>query len=147
VKCEDVTEAILLRHPMLKGVLSNPETGHLLQFLESEIMMRVLRECQKHNIVALPVFDCVAVKSSVQGTVNGIMRREFKAVAGLEVTVNRELPGEIDARDLYEIRSYGSCPPKSASPAHIIVEERPCCTCDLYLKRFSSSRKCPENMG
>ena len=107
VKCEDVTEAILLRHPMLKGVLSSPETGHLLQFLESEIMMRVLRECQKHNIVALPVFDCVVVKSSAQGTVTAIMRREFKAVAGLDVIVKRELPslqataaGEIDATDL-----------------------------------------------
>jgi hypothetical protein len=92
VNCKDVTEAILLRHPMLKGVLSSPETGHLLQFLESEIMMGVLRECQKHNIVALPVFDCVVVKSSVQGTVRGMMRREFKAVAGLDVTVNRESP-------------------------------------------------------
>jgi hypothetical protein len=30
VKCEQVTEAILLRHPMLKGVLSYPETGHEL---------------------------------------------------------------------------------------------------------------------
>jgi hypothetical protein len=110
VKCEDVTEAILLRHPMLKGVLSNPETGHRLQFLESEIMIRVLHECQKQNIAALPVFDCVVVKSSAQGTVNGIMRREFKAVAGLDIIVKRELPslgrlqanaaGEIDAGDL-----------------------------------------------
>jgi hypothetical protein len=49
VKCKDVTDAILLRHPMLKGVLSYPETGHQLQFLESEIMMRVLRECQNHS--------------------------------------------------------------------------------------------------
>jgi hypothetical protein len=107
VKCKDVTDAILLRHPMLKGVLSSPETGHQLQFLESEIMMRVLGECQKHNIVALPVFDCVVVKASAQGTVNAIMRREFKAVAGLDVIVKRELPssqanaaGEIDAGDL-----------------------------------------------
>jgi hypothetical protein len=91
VKCEDVTEAILKRHPMLKGVLSSPETGHQLQFLESEIMMRVLRQCQKRNIVALPVFDCVVVKASAESAVREIMRREFKAVAGLEVTVNREL--------------------------------------------------------
>ena len=54
VKCSDVTEAILHRHPKLKGVLSNSETGHRLQFMESEIMMAVLRSCQNHNIVALP---------------------------------------------------------------------------------------------
>jgi hypothetical protein len=91
VKCQEVTNAILLRHPMLKGVLSSPETGHQLQFLESEIMMRVLRQCQKCNIVALPVFDCVVVKASAEDVVREIMRREFKAVAGLEVTVNQEL--------------------------------------------------------
>ena len=110
VKCEDVTEAILLRHPMLKGVLSNPETGHQLQFLESEIMMEVLRSCQSRSIVALPVFDCVVVRASAEGVVREIMRREFKAVAGLDVTVKREQPsvgslradvaGVIDARDL-----------------------------------------------
>ncbi len=68
-------------------------------------MMGVLRECQKRNIVALPVFDCVVVKASAEGVVRKIMRREFKAVAGLDVTVKRELPllglhtkaaGEID---------------------------------------------------
>ena len=91
VKCEDVTEAILLRHPMLKGVLSSPETGHQLQFLESEIMMRVLRQCQKRNIISLPVFDCVVVKASAENVVREIMRREFKAVAGLEATIKREL--------------------------------------------------------
>jgi hypothetical protein len=98
IKCEHVTEAILLRHPMLKDVLSSPETGHRLQFLESEIMMRVLRECQKRNIVALPVFDCVVVKASVEDAVRKIMRQEFKAVAGLDVTVKRELPLLGDAR-------------------------------------------------
>ena len=97
VKCEDVTEAILLRHPMLKGVLSSPETGHQLQFLESEIMMRVLRQCQKRNIVALPVFDCVVVKASAEDVVEEIMRREFRAVAGLQVTVNRETLAEAAA--------------------------------------------------
>jgi hypothetical protein len=90
VKCEAVTEVILMRHPMLKGVLSYPETGHQLQFLESEIMLGVLRSCQGRNIVALPVFDCVVVKASAEGVVREIMLREFKAVAGLDVTVKRE---------------------------------------------------------
>lgn len=92
IKCGNVTEAILRHHPMLKGVLSSVEIGHQLQFLESEIMMEVLRKCRKRNIVALPVFDSVVVKSSVENAVLKIMRLEFKAVTGLDITVKRELP-------------------------------------------------------
>jgi len=92
IKCDAVTSAILLRHPKLKGVLSSREIGHQLQFLESEIMMGVLRECLMEHIVALPVFDSVVVKASEEHTVREIMRREFKTVTGLNVTVKREIP-------------------------------------------------------
>jgi hypothetical protein len=78
VKCSNVTDAILQRHPMLKGVLSSEETGHQLQFIESEIMMRVLRKCLERDIVALPIFDCVIVKSSAEETVKEIMKAEFR---------------------------------------------------------------------
>jgi len=90
VKCSDVTDAILQRHPMLKGVLSSPQAGHRLQFIESEIMMGVLRKCRERNIVALPVFDCVVVKASAEKAVGEIMQVEFKAATGLEVEVKRE---------------------------------------------------------
>ncbi len=92
VKCEEVTAAILERHPKLKGVLSSYEIGHQFQFIESEIMMGVLRKCLESNIVALPVFDCAVVKSSAEEAVSQIMRQEFKAVTGLSVTIKRELP-------------------------------------------------------
>ena len=90
VKCGDVTDAILQRHPTLKGVLSSEETGHQLQFIESEIMMGVLRKCLECNIVALPIFDCVVVKSSAEKTVKEIMKSEFKAATGLNIEVKRE---------------------------------------------------------
>jgi hypothetical protein len=90
VKCSNVTDAILQRHPMLKGVLSSEETGHQLQFIESEIMMRVLRKCLERDIVALPIFDCVIVKSSAEETVKEIMKAEFKAAMGLNIEVKRE---------------------------------------------------------
>jgi hypothetical protein len=98
-KCEDVTKAVLQRHPKLKGVLSSSEIGHQLQFLESEIMMGVLRKCLRRKIVALPVFDSVVVKASAETPVREIMRREFKAVTGLDVTVKRELSGHADEID------------------------------------------------
>jgi hypothetical protein len=87
VKIADVTGAIFERHPMLKGVLSAAGIGHTLQFLESEIMMGVLRRCQKRGIVALPVFDCVVVKASAGEAAKKIMQQEFNAVAGLDTEV------------------------------------------------------------
>src|SRR5262249_6083243 len=90
-KCGEVTDAILARHPMLKGVLSSEETGHQIQFLESEIMMGVLRKCQL-NIVALPIFDCVVVKASAEKTVTEIMKDGFKLATGLDIEVMRESP-------------------------------------------------------
>ena len=86
----DVTDAILQRHPKLYPLLSNPETGHRLQFLESEVMMRVLRQCQKRSIIALPIFDCAVVKASAEEVVRRIMVQEFKAVTNLDIVVKRE---------------------------------------------------------
>src|SRR5262249_24519409 len=91
-KCGEVTDAILARHPMLKGVLSSEETGHQLQFLESEIMMGVLRKCRQLNIVALTIFDCVVVKVSAEKTVTEIMKGVFKLATGLDIEVMRESP-------------------------------------------------------
>ena len=91
VKVADVTGAIFERHPMLKGVLSATGIGHTLQFLESEIMMGVLRRCQNQRIVALPVFDCVVVKASAEDAVRKIMQQEFKSVAGLDAEVREEV--------------------------------------------------------
>ena len=95
-KCGEVTDAILARHPMLKGVLSSEETGHQLQFLESEITMGVLRKCQQLNIVALPIFDCVVVKASAEKTVTEIMKEGFKLATGLDIKVTRESPQRLE---------------------------------------------------
>jgi hypothetical protein len=90
-----VTGAILQRHPKLKPLLSNLETGHRLQFLESEVMMRVLRQCQKRSIIALPVFDCAVVKVSAEEVVRRIMVQKFKAVTKLDIIVKREQPLQV----------------------------------------------------
>jgi hypothetical protein len=91
VKCEDVTAAILKRHPKLKVDLCSGVKGHTLQFLESETMMRVLSRCRELNIVALPVFDCLYVRETAEEAVRTIMEEDFKAVAGLPITVKREI--------------------------------------------------------
>ena len=91
VKVADVTAAIFERHPMLNGTLSVAGIGHNLQFLESKIMMGVLRRCQKKGIVALPVFDCVVVRASAANVVKAIMEEEFRSVAGLDVEVHEDV--------------------------------------------------------
>ena len=53
-------------------------------------MMAVLQKCQKLNIVALPIFDCVVVKASAEKTVIEIMKGKFKATTGLDIEVKRE---------------------------------------------------------
>jgi hypothetical protein len=90
VKIADVTGAILERHPRLRSVLSVSAIGHTLQFIESEIMMAVLKQCHIHGIVALPVFDCAVVKASAAETVKEIMQQQFKAAAGLDIEVREE---------------------------------------------------------
>lgn len=90
VKCTDVTAAILARHPKLNAVLLSLGIGHRLMFLESEIMMGILRQCRKRNIIALPVYDCVVVKASAEVPVRRIMQQEFKVVTGLAAEVRRE---------------------------------------------------------
>jgi hypothetical protein len=91
VMIADVTAAIFERHPMLKGTLSVAGIGHNLQFMESKIMMGVLRRCQKKRIIALPVFDCVVVRASAAEEVKAIMRKEFKSVSGLDVEVHDDV--------------------------------------------------------
>jgi hypothetical protein len=68
IRMADVTNAIMARHPQLKGCFSLPRIGHRLQFLESEIMMRILRSCKSESIIALPVFDCVVVKAALSNS-------------------------------------------------------------------------------
>lgn len=96
VKCRDVVTKIENLHPKLKGILSNGHIGHHLQYLESQIMIRVLLQCRERNIVALPVFDCVVAKHTTEATVREIMKRQFRAVTGLSIEVKRETPEMAD---------------------------------------------------
>ena len=91
VKITDVTEGILEQHPMLKGVLSSGWIGHRLQFLESEIMMAVLRKCRDRSIVALPVFDCVVARASAMEIVERIMQSSSREIAGLDISIKPEV--------------------------------------------------------
>ena len=76
---------------MLGSVLST-RAGYGLMFLESEIMMGVLRALRDRKIVGLPVFDAVIVKASNAKAATDVMKAEFKKRAGLEIEVRLEEP-------------------------------------------------------
>ena len=87
VKVEEVVNAILRRHPALKQVFSSGVIGHELQFIESEIMVAVLLECLKRNIVVLPIHDGLLVNYPPYPAVRDIMEREFNKRTGLKALV------------------------------------------------------------
>lgn len=68
------------------------EVGHRLQLIESEIMIKVLRELRRHNIVALPIHDAVVVAGSKAGQAKAVMQWAAKRVAGITIPVAEEEP-------------------------------------------------------
>jgi len=86
VKVRDVIGSIQQRHPGLVSVLATG-IGHRLMYLESTIMMAVLRQLREGGVVALPVFDAVLVKASAATVAEAAMRQQFTAVTGIHAEV------------------------------------------------------------
>jgi hypothetical protein len=64
--------------------------GHYVQFLESQILVKVLLSLREKGIVALPIHDAVAVPASAMEPTRGVMIEHFKSVTGIEVKVHDE---------------------------------------------------------
>ena len=64
--------------------------GHHIQFLESQIMVRLLLALRRRDITALPVHDAVAVLRSRAEEVRQIMVDQFKAATGVDVLVTED---------------------------------------------------------
>lgn len=90
VRVSDVFEAILAAHPAIspfffKGI------GHLCQFLESQIMVEVLRiilGMKSIGGVALPIHDAILVPASAQRIATNVMAYTFQLKTGLEAVVD-----------------------------------------------------------
>jgi hypothetical protein len=91
-KVGDVITAICVKHRLLTSVLSRGRGFHLM-FVESEVMMAVLRELARISIVALPVFDAVIVKASAAETAQAVMKDQFRKRTGLDIQIRLELGG------------------------------------------------------
>jgi hypothetical protein len=85
----DLTKAILDAHQPLAKLFYTGQ-AHYLQFVESEIMVRLLLTLRKAEVIALPVHDAVVVPASKLDQVRKTMVDQFKSVTGLEISVSQE---------------------------------------------------------
>jgi hypothetical protein len=89
-------------HPALTPWLDS-DCGQHLTFIESAIMVDVLKDLQSQDITALPVHDCVVVAESNEGAAVQAMRDAFKTYTNNDARLKVErhtLPANAPARHL-----------------------------------------------
>jgi hypothetical protein len=68
--------------------------GHSLQFVESEVLMRILRELERAGIVGLPIHDCVIVARCAAQETKEIMAKVTREATGVCIPVSVEFSDE-----------------------------------------------------
>ena len=82
-------QAILRVHPALKGAWGRG-FGDRLMFLESEVLVAILRDLASRYIPALGLHDGLLVAVSDKETAREAMRRAAKAVTGIDLPVSEK---------------------------------------------------------
>jgi hypothetical protein len=88
-RMDEVMKAIEATHPALKEYFFTG-IGHHAQFRESEILVDVLLELKKRDIIGLPIHDAVVVAASKRGEVRDIMLSVFHHHTGIHGVVGGE---------------------------------------------------------
>jgi hypothetical protein len=73
-------------HPAIAHFLGS-EIGHHVQFIESEIMVRILLRLEKYGVVGLPVHDGIIVSRSAAGATKEAMLAMFLEATCIEANV------------------------------------------------------------
>jgi hypothetical protein len=76
-KVQDVTAAIMKKHPAIAGAFFTG-VGHRCQFLESQILVEVLRVLMSMDVTALPIHDAILVPASKVALAKDVMLHTFK---------------------------------------------------------------------
>ena len=74
---QDVTAAIMKKHPAIAGAFFTG-VGHRCQFLESQILVEVLRVLMSMDVTALPIHDAILVPASKVALAKDVMLHTFK---------------------------------------------------------------------
>lgn len=98
VRVSDVVDAVMAAHPdiapfFFRGI------GHRCQFLESQIMVEVLRiilGMKSIGGVALPIHDAILVQASAARVATNVMTHTFWVKTGLEAVVDVLTPHDLE---------------------------------------------------
>ena len=98
---EQLKQAVVDKHPVLVRSFCT-DAGLYLQFLDSEIAIRVMMRLMSQQIVALPIHDSFLVQVEFEQELMAAMREEFTAVFSSEARLkDPELP-----QNFFEQRGY-----------------------------------------
>lgn len=87
VKVVEIRKAILRRNAPLEGLFGT-KVGYRLMFVESKILLNVLRRLMKQNIVALPLHDGLLVSREHVKAASEAMEAGAKEVTGFDFVVD-----------------------------------------------------------
>jgi hypothetical protein len=87
VRVQDVTEAIMETHPAIAH-LFHTGVGHHCQYLESCILVEVLRILNGFAITALPIHDAIIVPASAVEKAKRVMLHTFEVKTGQQGKVD-----------------------------------------------------------
>ncbi|KLK90972.1 hypothetical protein AA309_22565 [Microvirga vignae] len=85
---QEVVDLILQAHPAIAHLLGT-EVGHKAQFIESQVMVKVLLRLREQSIVALPIHDGLVIPSEAEA--KAVMIDTFKDEVGVDCPVSVEL--------------------------------------------------------
>ncbi|AGB43210.1 hypothetical protein Mesau_00724 [Mesorhizobium australicum WSM2073] len=87
-KIAEVVAAIEQKHELIRDRFHRG-LGHDVQFIESQIMVEVLRIMKARGITALPIHDAVMVPASAAATAREVMLSVFRRMTGVEGIVTQ----------------------------------------------------------
>jgi hypothetical protein len=86
---QEVVNLIRQAHPAIADLLGT-EVGHKAQFIESQVMVRVLLRLREESIVALPIHDGLVVPSGAEAKAKMVMEDTFRDEVGIACPVSVE---------------------------------------------------------
>jgi hypothetical protein len=100
-RVQDVTDGVIAAHPEIASKLFRG-VGHHCQFLESQILVEVLRILNGMGVTALPIHDAVLVPASASSLAERVMLYTFKRKTGIDgkVTIHTTQQHQVENHPL-----------------------------------------------
>lgn len=89
-RIDEVIEAVLTKHPKISKCFFRG-IGHEAQFIESTILLRVLKQLRENGVTALPIHDAILVPASAVERSREVMKEAFLNITGVEASVSVEV--------------------------------------------------------